>query len=132
MRTANSAARADRFLGVRLTPEELERLDRFGQSQRSPSRSEAVRALVRAADQVALGQPEIPVGLQHHLEEIIEDGWAHDMGEALTLVRSMGFRELSRLHSEQMPALRKAARDGAARRAGRRGAEREGRGLLER
>ena len=115
-----------------MTPEELERLDRFGQSQGSSSRSDAVRALVRAADRVALGQPEIPVGLQTHLEEIIEDGWARDMGEALTLVLTMGFEGLSRLHTEKVPALRKAARDGAARRAGRRGAEREGRGLLER
>jgi hypothetical protein len=132
VRTANSSTRADRFLGVRLTPEELERLDRFGQSQGSSSRSDAVRELVRAADRVALGQPEIPVGLQAHLEEIIEDGWARDMGEALTLVLTMGFEGLSRLHTEKVPALRKAARDGAARRAGRRGAEREGRGLLER
>jgi hypothetical protein len=132
VRTAKAAARADHFLGVRLTVEEVEQLDRFGQSQNLPTRSDAVRALVRAADGEAKDRVELPVGLQAHLEEVVEDGWARDMDGALTLVLSMGFVELSRLHSEKVPALRKAAREGAQRRAGRRGAEREGRGLLER
>ena len=132
MRTAKAAARADHFLGVRLTAEEVERLDRFGQSRDCPSRSDAVRARVRAAEESIAERPELPVGLQTRLEEIVEDGWARDLDGALTLVLTMGLAELSRVHTERAPALRDAARDGAARRAHRRNVDRQGRGLLER
>ncbi|MGI0132676.1 MAG: hypothetical protein ACREDK_06260 [Thermoplasmata archaeon] len=132
MRTADTAARADHFLGVRLTAEEMERLDRFGRSRDLSHRSDAVRALVRAADGLVAGRPELPVGLQTRLEEIVEDGWARDLDGALTLVLTMGLAELSRVHTERAPALRNAARDGANRRAQRHRADRRGAGLLER
>lgn len=132
MGTATATARAGYFLGVRLTAEEVERLDRFGRSRGLLSRSDAVRALVRAAEEMSGERPELPVGLQARLDEIVEDGWARDLDGALTLVLTMGLAELSRVHTERAPALRKAARDGAEQRAHRRGADRQGRGLLER
>lgn len=132
MRTARSAQPSDRFLGVRLTLEEVEALERFRAETKSPSRSEAVRALVRTAAKARPSALELPVGLQSALETIVEDGWARTLDEALTLVLTLGLSELSRVHGERLPALRRSARESADRRASRNRAGREGRGLLER
>jgi hypothetical protein len=91
-----------------------------------------VRALVRAAGE---GQPEaveLPVSLRTQLETVVEDGWARDIAGALTLVIHLGLGELSRMHSERLPALRRAARDASETRQRRRRASREGGALLER
>lgn len=133
MRNARATAPADYFLGVRLTQAELTELDRFGATEGRKSRSDAVRALVaRAARAVGPTGPELPVGLASQLDTIVEDGWARDQNEALTLVLTLGLSELARLHSERLPALRRTARESAERRGGRRRADREGRGLLGR
>jgi len=132
VRTVRAQALADQFLGVRLTSEELSALDRFGKSQGLAHRSDAVRYLVKAAEKSPRATPELPVGLITQLDELVEDGWAKDLDGALTLVLTLGLAELSRLHTERLPALKRAARSGAEKRAERRRAEREGRGLLER
>ncbi|MCI4333141.1 MAG: ribbon-helix-helix domain-containing protein, partial [Thermoplasmata archaeon] len=63
MRTARELPRSDHFLGVRLTAEEIEQLDRFRLSSGSSTRSDAVRALVRTSEKVDTGATELPVGL---------------------------------------------------------------------
>ncbi|HXQ49150.1 MAG TPA: ribbon-helix-helix protein, CopG family [Thermoplasmata archaeon] len=132
MASARTTGSADRFLGVRLSAEELDRLDRYRAAIGSPSRSEAVRALLRASERPATGREELPVGLHEQVETLVEDGWAKSTDEALTLALTLGLQEMSRLYGERLPNLRQHARDGAERRKARRSAEREGRGLLER
>jgi Arc/MetJ-type ribon-helix-helix transcriptional regulator len=133
VRTPRSESRADKFLGVRLTPEELGHLDTWRASHGNASRSEAVRALLRAPDQVATSRaPELPISLRHKLEEIVEDGWAASEDGALTLVLTLGLTELSKLHLDRLPELRKHARDQSSKSHARRRVDREGRGLLER
>jgi len=130
--SARTTGSADRFLGVRLSAEELDRLDRYRAAVGSPSRSEAVRALLRASEHPGTGQEELPLGLHEQLETLVEDGWAKSRDEALTLALTLGLQEMSRLYGERLPNLRQHARAGAERRRARRSAEREGRGLLER
>ena len=130
--SARTTGSADRFLGVRLSVEELDRLDRYRAAIGAPSRSEAVRALLRASEQPRPEREELPVGLHDQIETLVEDGWAKNKDEALTLALTFGLQEMSRLYAERLPNLRQHARAGAERRRARRSAEREGRGLLER
>jgi len=133
VRTPRSESKADRFLGVRLTPSELERLDAWRAEHGNASRSESVRALLRAPDEVARsGSVEVPISLRHKLEEIVEDGWAASEDGALTLVLTLGLAELSKLHTDRLPELRKHAREQSSRSRARRRVDREGRDLLER
>ncbi len=121
-----------RFLGVRLSDEEARRLDEFRRNRGIESRSDAIRALLRESEGTARPAPELPPTVQHEVEELVEDGWAHDEEGALTLLTTLGMQELSRLHADRMPALRGAARSHRDRHLSRRKADREGRGLLER
>jgi hypothetical protein len=134
VRTPRAETRADRFLGVRLTSNELDRLDGWRAAHGNLSRSEAVRALLGAPDSAkgAAGATEIPISLRAKLEEIVEDGWAASADGALTLVLTLGLSELERLHAGRLPALRQHAKEQSARSHQRRRADREGRGLLER
>ncbi len=133
MRTPRSDSRADRFLGVRLTQSELEHLDAWRTAHGNPSRSEAVRALLSAPETVpGPSALDVPISLRAKLEEIVEDGWASSVDGALTLVLTMGLGELTKLHTDRLPALRKHARDQSERTRARRRGDREGRGLLER
>ena len=132
MRTARATAPATRFLGVRLTTEEESLLERYRSDHELPTRSEAVRSLVRHATEPGVATVELPVTLRNELEEIVEDGYARDTGEALALLLHLGLGELVRTHAERFPSLRERARTAAERRAGRRRADREGRGLLGR
>lgn len=116
---------------MRLSEEDLALLDRFRESQKLPTRTDAVRALVRAADRLARGVPDLPVGLHARLEELIEDGYANTMDGALTLVLTYGLDEVGRTHTDRRASLRKAARETAERRQTRRRADRGGRELLE-
>ena len=132
MRSARTAGSAEKFLGVRLTSEELDRLYRFGAAVGTSSRSEAVRALLRASKRLESGREELPIGVHEQIETLVEDGWARSQDEALTLALTLGLQELSRLYGERLPSLRQHARAGAERRKARRSAEREGGGLLGR
>ncbi|HYK92954.1 MAG TPA: ribbon-helix-helix protein, CopG family [Thermoplasmata archaeon] len=131
MRPARSTVPADRFLGVRLTFEELEQLDQFRERSGAPTRSDAIRALVRAAERIASETPELPPTVQGELEQLVEDGLARDLPTALGTVVTLGLQEFARVYAERLPALRRAAREGADRRASRRRADREGRRLLD-
>ncbi len=133
MRTPRSDARADRFLGVRLTTPELELLDQWRASHGNPSRSGAVRAMLRGSETATVTEgPQVPVSLRAKLEEIVEDGWAASEDGALTLALTMGLRELHKLHAEELPALHQRAREHSERTRERRRAGSEGRGLLKR
>ncbi|HKV90500.1 MAG TPA: hypothetical protein VJQ43_04790 [Thermoplasmata archaeon] len=131
MRTARQPARSDHFLGVRLTIEEIEQLDRFRVRSGSSTRSDAVRALVRESEKAGGGATELPVALLAKLEEVVEDGWVSDLSGAVSLLLNLGLSELTRLHADRLPSLRRTARDGADRRKQRRQLDREGRGLLD-
>lgn len=132
MRTPRSESRADRFLGVRLTQEESERLDAWRSAHGHVSRSDAVRALLAPGRPTEPGAVDVPVSLRAKLEEIVDDGWAASADGALTLVLTLGLAELHRLHVERLPALRSQARDHSEKARQRRKAGREGGDLLER
>jgi hypothetical protein len=120
------------FLGVRLTEEELRQLDAFQRARGIATRSDAVRILVRESQERAVPPLRIPTSMQHHIRELVEDGWANSEEDALNLLATMGAEAVSRLHTERMRALRGAARELRDRRQSRRGAENEGREFLER
>lgn len=132
MRSAETTASPTQFLGVRLTPEEMDRLDRLQRELESPSRSDAVRALVRAADRLSAPRLELPAAIEGQLEEVVDDGWAETRDAALTLVLNLGLSELAKIHGERLPALHRRARDLGDRNDAKRRADREGRGLLGR
>jgi hypothetical protein len=132
VQSARTDASATRFLGVRLSLEELERLDQFGRQVGAANRSESVRALLRASERTAPGRDEVPIGLREEIEILVEDGWASSWDAALTLVLTMGLRELPKLYAQELPSLGQRARDRAARRRVRRTADRTGEGLLDR
>ena len=132
MHSAEAPTPPTRFLGVRLTPEELDRLDRLGRKLESPTRSDAVRALVRAADRLSVPRLELPAALDAQLDELVDDGWAENRGAALTLALNLGLSELAKVHGERMPELHRRARDLGDRSRSRRDADREGRDRLER
>ena len=131
MRNTRNPASPTKFLGVRLTEEEVELLDRFRAAHDLSNTSEAVRRLVRSIAQPA-GDVQLPASLRSELEDVVEDGWATDINGAVSTALNLGLRELTRLHADEIPTLRDAARSHAARRADRKRAEREGRGLLRR
>lgn len=132
MRTARAEAPATYFLGVRLTIEEESLLAKYQTERALPNRSEAIRALVRGAAENRAANVELPATLRAELEELVEDGYARDLDGAITLVLTLGIRELARTHAEHVSTLREHARSSRDRHADRRRAEREGRGLLRR
>ncbi|MGI0155334.1 MAG: hypothetical protein ACREDE_04280 [Thermoplasmata archaeon] len=117
---------------MRLTIEEESLLEKFRSTNELPNRSEAVRSLVRGAAEARPADVSVPATLRNELEELVEDGYARDLDSAVTLVLTLGLGEVGRIHAERMAALREHARSSAGRRAGRRRADREGRGLLGR
>jgi hypothetical protein len=123
---------ASYFLGVRLGPEEVRRLDRIVATRGLSNRSEAIRALLRDADERATSGGAVPPTIEAQLEDLVEDGWFGDVQGALTALMTSGLRDFARLHGEDLPALKRAARDVNERRRARRRWNREGRGLLER
>ena len=132
MRTARADALATHFLGVRLTAEEESHLEKFRTDHELRTRSDAIRALLRGTGETPTSAVEVPPTLRSELEELVEDGYARDVDSAAALVLTLGIRELARTHAEHVPALRERARSASERRAGRRRADREGRGLLRR
>jgi Arc/MetJ-type ribon-helix-helix transcriptional regulator len=117
---------------VRLTLEEESLLEQYRTSKELPSRSEAVRTLVREAAEARPADVAVPATLRNELEELVEDGYTRDLDSTVTLVLTLGLGELGRIHAERLAALREHARTSAGRREGRRRADREGRGLLGR
>ena len=132
VRTARAGTPATHFLGVRLTTEEESHLEKFRTDHELPTRSDAVRALVRSAVETPRSAIEVPPALRNELEELVEDGYARDVDGAAMLALTLGIRELARTHTEHLPALHNRARSASERREGRRRADREGRGLLGR
>ena len=132
VRKTRVATPQDRFLGVRLTAEELSLLDDHAARTNSRNRSDAVRSLVRTAGDARPDAVELPLQVRAELENLVEDGWASDIESALIAVVTPGLEAFTRLHAEMIPRLREKARDNASRQERRRRADREGRGLLRR
>ncbi len=132
VRNARADAPATYFLGVRLTAEEESLLEQFRTDRKLANRSEAVRALVRGAVTPRPLESGLPATLRNELEELVEDGYAHDVAGAMVLVLTLGLRELAATHAEHVPTLRDHARSARERKSGRTRADREGRGLLRR
>jgi hypothetical protein len=132
VRSAHATSTPTAFLGVRLTSEELDRLDRFQRTQECPTRSDAVRALVRAADRLSQDGLELPPSLERELEELAVDGYAGNKDAALAVVLNLGLAELTKTHGDRMSGLRRNARELRDRKAARDGADREARERLER
>ena len=131
------------FLGVRLDHETTHRLDRIVRSRGLPNRSEAVRQLLREADPEATvprsgslpttgaeGGPDLPASLAAELEELVEDGWANSVADALSKAVERGLTELALDHGERRRASRDASRELHERRMARRRAASRGDGLL--
>jgi hypothetical protein len=120
------------FLGVRLSEEELRQLDEIRRSLGAASRSETIRRLVRAGASPATPESPLPLSVAHELAELVEDGWASSEEGALSLLVQLGLEQFTRLHAEQVPALRGAARGLSERSGARKRADRTSRRLLER
>lgn len=132
MRSAPTRETQDRFLGVRLTTEELRLLDDYAAREQSRNRSDAVRSLVRSTGGPSRDAVAIPLQVRAELETIVEDGWAPNVEAALVAVLTPGLEAFARAHSETLDRLREKARENADRRERRRQAEREGQGRLGR
>ncbi len=132
MRTARATAPATHFLGVRLTVEEAALLEKFRTEHELSNRSDAVRTLVRGASELPATSVDLPATLRNELEDLVEEGYANDLDSLVTLVLTAGIRELARTHDKDLATLREIARAAKDRRAGRRQADREGRGFLRR
>lgn len=129
MRPPTLSASESRFLGVRLTEEELAVLDRFRRLRGASNRSEAVRELVRSVEGTGTSI-EIPSTVLAVLESMVVDGWTSDLNQAVTMALTLGLDRMGETHEKLASQSRVAARDIAERRRAHRGADREGRDLL--
>jgi Arc/MetJ-type ribon-helix-helix transcriptional regulator len=123
---------ASRFLGVRLSPEEEARLERFRAERKLANRSEAVRSLLLDSGEPRPSFVELPATRLRELEQLVEDGYFTDVAGALEHALEVGLRELVANHGEGFTELRRHARELRERGDRRRRADREGRELLRR
>ncbi len=128
----SAAPSATRFLGVRLTLEEEDRLEKYRNDRQLANRSAAIRALLRDAPGARETLLSLPVTRRRELEELVEDGYFTSVEAALEHALEAGLRELEQTHGEGLERLRRHARELRARGERRRRADREGRGLLGR
>ena len=125
-------APASRFLGVRLSPEEEDRLERYRADHQLANRSEAVRALLLDSRAPPPATVELPATRRRELEELVEDGYFTTVEAALEHALEVGLRELVATHGTGFSELRRHARELNERGDRRRRADREGRELLRR
>jgi hypothetical protein len=121
-----------KFVGVRCTVEELDRLDDLRRTRGIENRSDALRTLVREATARPVEASPLPVTQQREVQALVDDGFARNEGEALSALVSLGLREFRRIHVEDTRALHDAAREQQDRAKARQAADREGRDRLER
>jgi Arc/MetJ-type ribon-helix-helix transcriptional regulator len=121
-----------RFLGVRLTPEEEGRLERYRADRKFANRSEAVRALLQESTAERTEAIELPATRLRELEELVQDGYFTTLAGAVEYALEVGLRELVANHREGFAELRRHARELRERGDRRRRADREGRELLRR
>jgi Arc/MetJ-type ribon-helix-helix transcriptional regulator len=123
---------ARRFLGVRLTPEEEARLERYRADRGLANRSDAVRSLLRDADASRAAAVEIPSTRLRELEVLVEDGYFTSVASAVEHALEVELLELVANHHDGLEELRRRARELRERGDRRRRADREGRELLRR
>lgn len=128
----------ERFVGVRLDAEDLERLDRLVEERKFSSRSEAIRFVLREAG--STGEPqrspgeraprgvevELPVSLYRELERSVENGYSSSVGAALEKALEHGLDQLAERRPKRLAAEREAAERLAAADRERKGASQEG------
>ncbi len=128
----------DRFLGVRLDAEDLERLDRMVQERGFSNRSEAIRRILRESvdagiparapgERVPRGRSvEVPPVLFRELERSVENGYSSAVESALEKAIERGLEELARQRSQRVELERATAQKLAQEDADQRRASREG------
>jgi Arc/MetJ-type ribon-helix-helix transcriptional regulator len=121
-----------RFLGVRLTAEEVDRLERFRTERGLATRSEAIRALLESAGEPRARTAELPATRLRELEDLVEDGYFSTLDGAVESALEAGLRELVATHRDGLAELKRHAREMRERGDRRRRAAREGRELLRR
>lgn len=128
----------ERYLGVRLSTEELARLDKVVEERGFSTRSEAVRWILRQAgapdavprspgEKSPRGRSvEIPVILYRELERSVENGYSSDIGAALEKALERGLEELAHQRSRRVDLERATAERLHQEDADRRSASQEG------
>lgn len=86
------------LVGFRLSADEARTLDKLVESWGTKTRSEALRVLLHNA--AKFHQPsdeafELPPTLRTELENLVEEGWAHEIRSALAMVVNRGLDGLS-------------------------------------
>lgn len=111
----------DRFVGVRLDPEDLAHLDQVARERGFANRSEAIRHIVREAG--AAGTPrrapgeraprgvavEVPITLYRELEHAVENGWSSSVEAALEKALERGQEALAERRPRRMELDRETA-----------------------
>jgi hypothetical protein len=117
------------LVGVRLSEDELLLLERLVISWGLSTRSEVLRELIRRGGELpSPGKEslELPPTILANLEEMVEDGWADSLHDALVRTVDRGLSVLSEEYSTRGAQSREAAHAVHARRAARKAAERRG------
>jgi hypothetical protein len=121
------------LVGVRLSEEEVRLLERLTTTWGLGTRSEVLRELIKRAGE--LPPPgretlELPPMLLASLEEMVEDGWAETLTDALARTVDRGLSVLATEYEERGQRTRDAASALHARRVVRKSAARKGLELL--
>jgi metal-responsive CopG/Arc/MetJ family transcriptional regulator len=128
----------ERFVGVRLAEEDLERLDQIIRERGFANRSEAIRHVLRESG--AHGLPrrapgeraprgmevELPVSLYRELERSVENGYSSSVGAALEKALERGLDDLAQRRPQRLASEREVAGRLAADEREQRDASREG------
>jgi hypothetical protein len=121
------------LVGVRLSEDELHLIERLAISWGLSTRSEVLRELIRRGGE--LPPPgketlELPPAILANLEELVEDGWADSLHDALVRTVDRGISVLSAEYSTRGAQSREAASAAHARRAARKASERRAMGYI--
>ena len=121
------------LVGVRLSEEEVHLLERLVTTWGLGTRSEVLRELIQRAGELPPPGREaldLPPMLLAGLEEMVEDGWAETMADALARTVDRGLTVLAEEYAERGPRSRDAAGALHSRRVARRTSARKGMELL--
>jgi hypothetical protein len=116
------------LVGVRLSEDERFLLDRLAILWGLSNRSEVLRELIRRGREFpSPGQEtlELPPTLLTNLEEMVEDGWANSLNDALARTVDRGLSVLSQEYAARGEQSRQVARAAHERRAVRKASERK-------
>ncbi|MDE1835930.1 MAG: ribbon-helix-helix protein, CopG family [Euryarchaeota archaeon] len=116
-----SRANEERYLGVRLSQEELAHLDTIVEERGFANRSEAVRHVLREAGEAGVPQRapgeqaprgrlvDVPVSLCRELERSIANGFSGSLEAALEKALELGLGEVAQQRARRMETDRRTA-----------------------